>query len=107
LSVYIANSLAPAKILDLELDEKEKKAKVKVSPDKLSLAIGKNGQNVRLAARLTGWKIDIIEASPEGEKKVADSEGKIDKEEKSEDVEKKEKTDKEKKSEKKEDKKKK
>lgn len=57
---YISNSLAPAKILGIEIDEKNKKAIVKVAADKLSLAIGKNGQNVRLAARLTGWKIDII-----------------------------------------------
>lgn len=67
---FITNALAPAKILDINLIEAEHKAIVKVSPDKLSLAIGKNGQNVRLAARLTNWKIDIIEASPEGEKKV-------------------------------------
>lgn len=67
---FIANALAPAKVLSIELDEAEHKAVVKVSPDKLSLAIGKSGQNVRLAARLTGWKIDIIEASEEGEKKV-------------------------------------
>jgi len=86
-AVYIANSLSPAKIIDLELDEKESKVKVKVSSDKLSLAIGKNGQNVRLAARLTGWKIDIIEASPEGEKKVADSEGNINVDEEKESVE--------------------
>lgn len=67
---YIANALAPAKVLSIELNEAEHRAVVKVSSDKLSLAIGKAGQNVRLAARLTGWKIDIIEASEEGEKKV-------------------------------------
>jgi len=67
---FIANALAPAKVMSIELDEAEHKAIVKVSPDKLSLAIGKAGQNVRLAARLSGWKIDIIEASEEGEKKV-------------------------------------
>ena len=67
---FITNALSPAKILDINLDEAEHKAVVKVSSDKLSLAIGKNGQNVRLAARLTNWKIDIIEASAEGEKKV-------------------------------------
>jgi transcription termination/antitermination protein NusA len=89
--IYIANSLSPAKIIDLELDEKEKKAKVKVSSDKLSLAIGKNGQNVRLAARLTGWRIDIIEATSEGEIKVADSEGGINLDEKEEVNKKKEK----------------
>ena len=71
---FIANSLAPAKTLSIELNEKEHKAIVKVSSDKLSLAIGKSGQNVRLAAHLTGWKIDIIEATEDGEKKVADSE---------------------------------
>jgi len=71
---FIANALAPAKIMGLELDEKEHKATVRVSPDKLSLAIGKNGQNVRLAARLTGWKIDIVEASEDGAKKVTGSE---------------------------------
>lgn len=47
---------------------------VKVSADKLSLAIGKAGQNVRLAAHLTNWKIDIIESSEDGEVKVATSE---------------------------------
>ncbi len=71
---FIANALAPAKVLTIEITEEEHKAIVKVSSDKLSLAIGKNGQNVRLAARLTGWKIDIIEAGEDGEKKVADSE---------------------------------
>lgn len=71
---FIANALAPAKIISLDLEETEHKATVRVAPDKLSLAIGKNGQNVRLAARLTGWKIDIIEASSEGDKKVLDSE---------------------------------
>lgn len=56
---FIANALAPAKVIDVKTDEKEKKALVKVAEDQLSLAIGKDGQNVRLAARLTGWKIDI------------------------------------------------
>jgi transcription termination/antitermination protein NusA len=71
---FIANSLSPAKVIGIELREDEHKAIVKVSPDKLSLAIGKNGQNVRLAAHLTGWRIDIIESGEDGEKKVADSE---------------------------------
>ncbi len=56
---FIANSLSPAKILNVQLDEEKKEAKVGVLEDQLSLAIGKAGQNVRLAARLTGWKIDI------------------------------------------------
>lgn len=57
---YIANALAPAKIIGVEVNEEERSAKVKVKEDQLSLAIGKNGQNVRLAAKLTGWKIDIL-----------------------------------------------
>ncbi len=56
---FIANSLSPAKIINVQLDEASKEAKVGVLEDQLSLAIGKAGQNVRLAARLTGWKIDI------------------------------------------------
>jgi N utilization substance protein A len=74
-SKFITNALAPAKVESIELDEVNHKAIVKVASDKLSLAIGKNGQNVRLAARLTGWKIDIIEASETGEKKVLASDG--------------------------------
>lgn len=58
---FIANALSPAKILNVELNDEAKEAKVGVLEDQLSLAIGKAGQNVRLAARLTGWKIDIIE----------------------------------------------
>ena len=58
---FIANSLSPAKIVNVTLNEGAKEAKVGVLEDQLSLAIGKAGQNVRLAARLTGWKIDIVE----------------------------------------------
>lgn len=73
---FIANALAPAKVISISLEEEEHKAIVKVDSDKLSLAIGKNGQNVRLAARLTGWKIDIIEAAEDGEeKKILASDG--------------------------------
>lgn len=57
---FIANALSPAKIFDVKiLDEKRKHALVEVSDDQFSLAIGKKGQNVRLAAKLTGWKIDV------------------------------------------------
>ena len=56
---FVQKSLSPAKVLDISLDEAERKATIEVLPDQLSLAIGKGGQNVRLAARLTGWKIDI------------------------------------------------
>ncbi len=66
---FIANALSPAKILNVQLNEEEKSAKVGVLEDQLSLAIGKAGQNVRLAARLTGCKIDINgeKINPEGE----------------------------------------
>jgi N utilization substance protein A len=63
---FIANALSPAKILNVTLNEDAKEAKVGVLSDQLSLAIGKAGQNVRLAARLTGWKIDIIEEKIKG-----------------------------------------
>lgn len=56
---FIASALSPAKEVEVELNEEEKVAKVKVPDSQLSLAIGKGGQNVRLAAKLTGWKIDI------------------------------------------------
>lgn len=56
---YIAASLSPANVLSTEINEEEKTARVTVPEHQLSLAIGKSGQNVRLAARLTGWKIDI------------------------------------------------
>ena len=57
---FIAKALAPAKVLSVELNESEKRAVAKVAEDQLSLAIGREGQNVRLAARLTGWKLDIV-----------------------------------------------
>ena len=57
--VFVANAISPAKVLAIEVDEKEHKATIEVGNDQLSLAIGKGGQNVRLAAKLTGWRIDI------------------------------------------------
>ena len=56
---FIARSLSPAQVLMVQANEDTKEAKVIVPDDKLSLAIGKEGQNARLAARLTGWKIDV------------------------------------------------
>lgn len=56
---FITAALSPAKVLSCEVNETEKSAKVTVPEYQLSLAIGKSGQNVRLAAKLTGWKIDI------------------------------------------------
>lgn len=60
--VLITNALSPTKISKVTLDEKEHKAAVEVPEDQLSIAIGKNGQNVRLASKLTGWQIDIVGA---------------------------------------------
>jgi len=56
---FVSNSLSPAKVISIDIDEQEHKATVEVTDDQLSLAIGKGGQNVRLAAKLTGWRIDI------------------------------------------------
>jgi N utilization substance protein A len=58
-STYIVSALSPAKVLEIEVIDAEHKAVVEVASDQLSLAIGKGGQNVRLAAKLTGWRIDI------------------------------------------------
>lgn len=63
---FITNALSPAKVVDVTVDEQLRLAKVKVKEDQLSLAIGRGGQNVRLASKLAGWKIDII--SDGGEK---------------------------------------
>jgi transcription termination/antitermination protein NusA len=57
----IVNTLAPAKIMTIQLDQERKRAKVFVMTDQRSLAIGKNGQNVRLASKLVGWEIDILD----------------------------------------------
>ena len=56
---FISASLSPSKVISVDVNEDDKSAKVVVPDDKLSLAIGKEGQNARLAAKLTGWKIDI------------------------------------------------
>ncbi len=57
---FISAALSPAKVLAVSINEKNREAVVKVPEDQLSLAIGKRGQNVRLAAKLTGWRIDVI-----------------------------------------------
>ena len=67
----IVNALKPAEITGLELDEDAASARVIVTPDQLSLAIGKRGQNVRLASKLTGWRLDII--TEEERQAVADA----------------------------------
>ena len=75
---FIEEALSPARITSVELDEAEHKATIKVAEDQQSLAIGRGGQNVRLAAKLTGWRLDIqstagpkiAEATEDGEVKV-------------------------------------
>lgn len=76
---FVSAALSPAKVLSVALHEEEKRAVVTVPDDQLSLAIGKRGQNVRLAARLTGWKIDVAggakpEVAEEAEEAVAETE---------------------------------
>lgn len=68
----ISNSLSPTRVIDVQINEEEKYARVIVPDDQLSLAIGKEGQNARLAAKLTNWKIDIL-----SESKVYDQDGSI------------------------------
>ncbi|MFH1032684.1 MAG: transcription termination factor NusA [Chloroflexota bacterium] len=70
-SAFIANALSPAQILGVHLNQKEKIATAIVPDKQLSLAIGKEGQNARLAAKLTGWKIDIKSASVEEAERAA------------------------------------
>ncbi len=75
---FIEEALSPARVLSVDLDEAEHKASIKVAEDQQSLAIGRGGQNVRLAAKLTGWRIDIqsmggtkvAEATEDGELKT-------------------------------------
>lgn len=61
---FIANALSPAEIVSIDIDEKEKRAKVFVNEDQQSIAIGRQGQNVRLASKLTGCELDIETAVP-------------------------------------------
>lgn len=71
---FIAAAISPAKVLNVLLDSDRKEAKVMVPEDQLSLAIGKQGQNVRLAAKLVGWKLDVLGVAPKPvEEAVAES----------------------------------
>jgi N utilization substance protein A len=67
---FIRESLSPAKPVSVSIDEEAKSAYVVVPDTQLSLAIGKEGQNVRLAARLTGWRIDIRSEAQDRERKL-------------------------------------
>jgi N utilization substance protein A len=71
-SVFVSRALAPARVMDVKVQEADRRMLVIVADDQLSLAIGKGGQNARLAARLTGWKIDLV--SKTDEKKRVDME---------------------------------
>ena len=76
---FVANALSPAKVLEVKIFERRKEAQALVADDQLSLAIGRGGQNARLAAKLTGWRIDIrsraqqegVKAEPETAEKPA------------------------------------
>ena len=81
---YIANALSPAKIISVEIDESKRIALVVVPEDQISLAIGQRGQNVRLAAKLTGWKIDVKSEKMIEEEKASKKEKEEEKEEKKE-----------------------
>ena len=74
---FISQSLSPAKVIDVKIDKRKNEAKITVPEDQLSLAIGIKGQNVRLAAKLTGWKIDIAVQEEEKEKKIKKEKKKV------------------------------
>ena len=63
--LYITRSLSPAKVSSITLDEENKKAEVYLKPDQISLAIGKNGYNIKLASKLTGYELDVYRESDE------------------------------------------
>jgi len=73
LEQFIANSLAPAEIIEIDLDEENGSANIKIAQDQLSLAIGKQGQNVRLASKLTGIMININPWEPDRGLKIEES----------------------------------
>ncbi len=71
-AVFVSRALAPARVMDAKVVEPEQRMIVVVADDQLSLAIGKGGQNARLAARLTGWKIDLVSKSEEKKRQEAE-----------------------------------
>lgn len=74
---FITNALSPAKVDKIELDLKERRARVHVGEDQLSLAIGKGGQNVRLASKMTGWGLDIVREGGEDTRGGKDEKDKV------------------------------
>jgi len=90
---YIAEAISPAEAMSVTVYEEEKRAVVEVSEDQQSLAIGRGGQNVRLAAKLTGWKIDIksiggekLASADENEVKIEETKSKEKEDNKTEEV---------------------
>jgi N utilization substance protein A len=77
-ATYISSAISPANVISIDVNDNEHKATVEVANDQLSLAIGKGGQNVRLAAKLTGWRIDIKSAQTGEVKEVVESEDVLD-----------------------------
>ena len=76
IALYISRSLAPAKLKDVYLDKENKYAKIVADEDQISLMIGKNGQNIKLASKLTGYEIDVERKGypPKVEAPVSDGE---------------------------------
>src|SRR6202042_1540217 len=73
-ATFVVNALAPAEVAKVVMDEEQRRIEVVVPDDQLSLAIGRRGQNVRLASQLTGWDIDILTEQEESERRQADFE---------------------------------
>ena len=69
MATFVVNALAPAEVAKVVLDEEAERIEVVVPDDQLSLAIGRRGQNVRLASQLTGWDIDIMTEAEESERR--------------------------------------
>ena len=74
IATFVVNALAPAEVAKVVLDEESEKIEVVVPDQQLSLAIGRRGQNVRLASQLTGWDIDILTEQEESERRQAEFE---------------------------------
>ena len=68
-ATFLVNALAPAEVTKVVMDEEDERVEVVVPDEQLSLAIGRRGQNVRLASQLTGWQIDIMTESQESERR--------------------------------------
>jgi N utilization substance protein A len=74
-ATFVVNALAPAEVAKVVMDEEQRRIEVVVPDDQLSLAIGRRGQNVRLASQLTGWDIDILTEAEESERRTEEFRG--------------------------------